>query len=383
MVSAPSMPAISCEGESQWVQVAVVQSCPVVFDGPESTCKACRLVAEAVAKMDEATGGSSPARSSESGSSSVKNRLVVFPESYIPAYPRGLSFGAVVGSRTAEGKTTFEEYWRNSITVPGPETEALGRAALESSVWLVIGVTERFSKGTLYCSVLTFGPDGILKAVHRKLKPTGSERLIWADGDGSSLNVVTTPFGVIGSLICWENYMPLARMALYSQGIDIYIAPTADSRDAWQSTMQHISLEGRCYVIGCNQFVKLSDYPEHLQSQIVLPSKVVSAPSTTTPTSTTTNTPVNSSIIVTPQEPDRDTVLCRGGSVVLSPHGEILAGPLFDKEGILVTQFNMSEITRARYEFDPVGHYSKPEVFSLTVDVKSHTPVTKATGSTS
>ena len=231
----------------QRFKVAVVQASPVLFNREATIEKTCGLILEAAEK-------------------DVK--LILFPEAFIPAYPRGLSFGAVVGSRSSEGRRTWQRYWENAVDVPGPAVEIIGEAVREAGVYLAIGVIERdtqFSQGTLYCTLLYFGPDGKLLGKHRKLKPTGSERLIWGEGDGSTLTVLETELGKIGGLICWENYMPLARMAMYSKGVEIYLAPTADARDSWQSTLCHIACEGRCFVLGCNQFVTKEMYPDDLE----------------------------------------------------------------------------------------------------------------------
>ena len=233
-------------GRVSSVKVAVMQSAPVLFDWKATVEKACRLAAEAA---------------------SQKARLILFPEAFIPAYPRGLSFGIVVGSRKPEGRRTWQRYWENSIEVPGPATEALGEAARQANAYLAIGVIERdseFSGGTLYCTLLYFGPGGNLLGKHRKLKPTAAERLIWGEGDGSTMPVFDTEIGKIGGLICWENYMPLARMAMYGKGVQIYLAPTADCRDTWEPTLRHIACEGRCFVLGCNQFVTKDLYPQDL-----------------------------------------------------------------------------------------------------------------------
>jgi nitrilase len=192
------------------------------------------------------------------------------------------------------------------------------------------------SGGTLYCTLLYFGPDGSLLGKHRKLKPTAAERLIWGEGDGSTLTAIRTGFGVMGGLICWENYMPLARMAMYGQGVELYLAPTADSREVWQATMRHIALEGRCFVLGCNQFVTKAMYPDDLEGIEELES-----------------------------QPE---VMCRGGSVIVSPLGEVLAGPLYDEEGILYAELDMGEVVRGKFDFDVVGHYARPDVFKLVVN---------------
>jgi len=192
-------------------------------------------------------------------------KIILFPEAFIPAYPRGLSFGTVVGSRTDGGKQDFARYFENSIVIPGPDIDRLSKIAKENKLYLIIGVIERDEIGsTLYCSILYFDPKGEFLGKHRKLKPTGAERLIWGEGDGSTLTVINTPYGKIGGLICWENYMPLARVAMYEQGLVIYVAPTADARDSWQATMKHIALESRCFVLSCNQFVTKDMYPKDL-----------------------------------------------------------------------------------------------------------------------
>ena len=228
------------------VRVAVVQAAPVFFDRDATVAKISELTVEA-AKNDA--------------------RLILFPEAFIPAYPRGLSFGAVVGSRTSAGRRLWARYWANSVPVPGPTTEALGEIARRARAYLAVGVIEQegeFGRGTLYCTMLYFGPDGALLGKHRKLMPTAAERVIWGQGDGSTLTVLDTEIGRIGGLICWENYMPLARMALYAKGVQIYLAPTADARETWQGTLRHIACEGRCFVLGCNQFVAKSHLPTSL-----------------------------------------------------------------------------------------------------------------------
>jgi len=307
------------------VKVAVIQAAPVLFKREATLEKACRLVHEA-----ERNGA----------------KIVLFPEAFVPAYPRGLSFGMVVGSRSKEGRRQWQRYWENAVDVPGPATQVLAEAAREAGVYLAMGVIERdseFSRGTLYCTLLYFGPNGQLLGKHRKLKPTGSERMIWGEGDGSTLTVVNTEYGKIGGLICWENYMPLARVAMYSKGVDIYLAPTADARDTWQATLRHIACEGRCFVLGCNQYVRKDMYPPDLKAF---------------------------------SEMDRQPeVVCRGGSLVVSPFGQILAGPLYNEEGILYVELDLAEVVRGKLDFDVVGHYSRPDVFQLTVNEKPMPPV--------
>ena len=300
---------------SQDLRVAVVQAAPVVMDLHGSVAKAIRLIGEAA----------------ENGA-----QLVVFPETFLPAYPRGLSFGFVVGSRTEEGRRDWQRYHDNSVTVPGEETLLLGEAAREDGVYLSMGVTEKAkNSNTLYCSNLFWGPDGTLLGKHRKLKPTGSERLIWGEGDGSTLTVIDTEFGTMGSLICWENYMPLARTTMYAKGVTIYIAPTADARPEWQCTVRHIALEGRCFVLSCNQYVEKSMYPADLHGATDLA--------------------------------DQPEVMCSGGSCVVSPYGRYLAGPVYGREEILYSDLDLGEVVRSRLDFDVVGHYARPDVFELRV----------------
>jgi nitrilase len=311
--------------ELQRFKVAVVQASPVLFNREATIEKTCRLILEAAEK-------------------DVK--LILFPEAFIPAYPRGLSFGAVVGNRSSEGRRTWQRYWENAVDVPGPSVKIIGEAVREAGVYLAIGVIERdtqFSQGTLYCTLLYFGPDGMLLGKHRKLKPTGSERLIWGEGDGSTLTVLETELGKIGGLICWENYMPLARMAIYSKGVELYLAPTADARDSWQSTLRHIACEGRCFVLGCNQFVTKEMYPDDLEGLDALDG-----------------------------HPD---VICRGGSAIISPFGEVLAGPLYNREGTLLADIDLAEVARGKFDFDVVGHYARPDVFQLVVNESPLLPV--------
>ncbi len=300
------------------VKVAVVQAAPVLFDREASIEKACQLIQEAAAQ----------------GSS-----LVLLPEAFVPAYPRGLSFGMVVGQRKPEGRQLWERYWANAVPVPSHSTERLGEAAQEAGVYVAIGIVERdqqFSGGTLYCTLLYLGPDGQIVGKHRKLKPTGAERLIWGEGDGGSLPVLHTTYGRIGGLICWENYMPLARTALYAKGVEIYLAPTADARQTWQANMRHIACEGRCFVLGCNQYITKAMYPTDLPGYAELA--------------------------------DQPDVMCRGSSVIVSPLGDVIAGPLYDTEGILYAELDTAEVTRGKLDFDVVGHYARPDVFRLIVE---------------
>ncbi|MCC6955498.1 MAG: carbon-nitrogen hydrolase family protein, partial [Anaerolineales bacterium] len=297
------------------LKVAVIQAAPILFNRDLTVEKTCRLTQQAAAQGA---------------------KLILFPEAFIPAYPRGLTFGTVVGSRSQQGRYTWQAYWENAVEIPSPAFERLSAASRQAQAYLAVGVIERdaqTSRGTLYCTTLYFGPDGRLLGKHRKLKPTAAERLVWGEGDGSTLTVIDTEYGRVGGLICWENYMPLARMALYAKGVEIYLAPTADARDTWQATLRHIALEGRCFVLGCNQYVTKSMYPADL--------------------------PGVEELAVQPE------VMCRGGSVVISPLGEVLAGPLYDQEGGLFAELDLGEIARSKLDFDVVGHYSRPDVFQL------------------
>ena len=262
-------------------------------------------------------------------------KLLVFPETFIPGYPAGLGFGTVVGSRTEAGRDQYKQYWKSSVQVPSKHTERMGKMARKAKLFLVMGITERDETNkTMYCTLVYFNPDGELIGKHRKIKPTAAERLVWGEGDGTTLTSFDTPLGRIGGLICWENYMPLARMAMYQKGVEIYVAPTADARDSWQSTMEHIACEGRCFVIGCNQYFTKDYYSDELKATI-------------------------------PE--DRPHILSRGGSVIVSPLGEVLAGPLYDQEGLLTAEIDLDEIIRAKMDFDVNGHYTRNDIFDFTV----------------
>ena len=295
------------------VRIGLIQDSPIFFDKGQTLDKVIALA------QTHARAGC---------------ELLLFPESFLPGYPRGFTFGATIGRRTEEGRALYAEYVRQSIELDGPEVARLAALAREENVYLVIGVTERLSgTGTLYCSMLYFSPEEGLLGVHRKIKPTGTERLVWAEAGGESLVTFPTPIGRLGGLICWENYMPLARMAIYQQGVDLYLAPTADARPAWTATMQHIALEGRCFVLGCNQYFTKSMYPERFQALVA-------------------------------DEPEE---LCRGGSVIVSPLGEVLAGPLYDAAGVLTAEIDLEDILKAKLDFDVVGHYGRGDVFVFGV----------------
>jgi nitrilase len=217
----------------------------------------------------------------------------------------------------------------------------LGKAAREAEVFLVVGVIER-DGGTLYCTVLFFSSDGRLMGKHRKLMPTAMERLVWGFGDGSTMPVFETPLGKIGAVICWENYMPMVRMHMYGKGIQLYCAPTADHRDTWLPSMRHIALEGRCFVLSCCQYLTRADCPEDYAAI---------------------------------QGNDPVTVLMRGGSCIISPLGQVLAGPNFEGPCILTAELDLDEIPRGKYDFDVVGHYARPDVFRLYVNTQPMPPV--------
>ncbi len=292
---------------------AVVQAAPIAFDVARTLEKTADLCSD-VAR----TGAS----------------VVLFPEAFISAYPRGLDFGAIVGSRTPEGREQFRRYWESAIDVPGPAVDRLGALARDHGMHLVIGVIER-DHGTLYCSVLFFGPDGRYLGKHRKLMPTASERLVWGYGDGSTLPVLATTHGRIGAVICWENYMPLLRAAMYGQGIEVYCAPTADGRETWLPTVRHIALEGRCFVLSANQYCLRKDYPADY------PTRMDDAP---------------------------DAVYSTGGSCIIDPLGQVIAGPNYSGEAILSAEIDLRAIARAKLDFDAVGHYARPDVLQLHVN---------------
>lgn len=296
-------------------RAAVVQDAPAAFDLEASLAKTRDLINAAAA---------------------LGAQLAVFPEAFLSGYPKGLDFGARVGMRSPAGRDLFRRYYDSALEVPGPATRVLGDAARAAGLHLVIGVIER-DGGTLYCSALFFGPDGALLGKHRKVMPTAMERLIWGFGDGSTLQVHPTPLGRIGAAICWENYMPQLRLALYGQGVQLYCAPTVDDRETWLPTMRHIALEGRCFVLSACQFARRDDFPSDV-------------------------TPI--------QGDDPATVLIRGGSCIIGPLGEILAGPVFDAPAILTAEIDVQTISRATFDLDVVGHYARPDLFQLTVNTR-------------
>jgi nitrilase len=242
-------------------------------------------------------------------------RLVVFPEALVGGYPKGQDFGATVGRRTPEGRAQFRRYFERAITLSSAETSSIATAAARAQVWVVVGVVER-AGATLFCTVLFFSPAGELAGIHRKVMPTAAERLIWGQGDGSTLTVLDTEFGRLGAVICWENYMPLLRYAMYRKGIQLYCACTVDDRDSWLWTMRHIAVEGRCFVLSACQYVDS---------------------------------------------------LIRGGSLIVNPFGELLAGPHYGEETILLADLNLDLIPEAKFDLDVTGHYARHDIFQLTV----------------
>ncbi|MDE7539687.1 carbon-nitrogen hydrolase family protein [Gluconobacter sphaericus] len=267
--------------------------------------------------------------------------LAVFPEAYVGGYPKGLSFGAILGSRFPEGREDYLRYWKSAIDVPGAETARIGSFAAKMKAHLVVGVIER-DGATLYCTALFFGPDGALLGKHRKLMPTGTERLVWGQGDGSTIPVFETDIGRIGAAICWENYMPDLRQSMYARGINLWCAPTVDERDIWQASMRHIAYEGRTFVLSACQYMTRADAPEQYACH---------------------------------QGNNPETVLIRGGSVIINPLGEIIAGPIYDREAVITADIDLDDVIRGKYDLDVAGHYARPDIFNLQVNNECKSPV--------
>ncbi|AJP70793.1 carbon-nitrogen hydrolase family protein [Sphingomonas hengshuiensis] len=301
---------------------AVIQTASVPFDLEASVARAGALVEQAAA------GGA---------------RLAVFPEALLGGYPKGASFGTPVGMRTPEGRRAFEDYHAAALDLAGPALDPLLAAVAQTGLFVVIGCIER-AGGTLYCTALFLDGERGLVGKHRKLMPTGAERLIWGFGDGSTMPVFETSLGRIGAVICWENYMPMLRMAMYDKGIALYCAPTADDRDAWPATMRHIALEGRCFVLSACQHIRRGAYPADYQCEL---------------------------------GDDPDLLLMRGGSMIVGPLGDVLAGPSYEAETILYAEIDPGAVVRGKYDFDVAGHYARPDVFTLTVDERARAPVTR------
>jgi nitrilase len=308
------------------IRVAVAQVASVFADKDKSIQKTVNLIADA----------------GKQGAN-----LILLPETMIPGYPRGFTYGAYIGSRSDAGRKDFAGYWKQSMSLTPDETQPLRDAAKDAGIYVVVGISERSeagNHGTLYNTMLYISPDGEILGKHRKLMPTGTERLIWGSGDGSTLTAVDTPFGTVGGLICWENYMPLARISMYGKGVNIYLAPTADSRDSWQSTLRHIACEGRCFVLGCNQYFTKSMYPKDLALYDELA--------------------------------DLPDEICRGGSAIIDPFGEYVCQPLYGKESVLYADLDLNKIHQGHLDFDVVGHYHRPDVFKFTVNEAPNPAVT-------
>jgi nitrilase len=267
--------------------------------------------------------------------------VLVMPEALLGGYPKGSDFGTRVGYRTDEGREEFLQYWQQAVDLDGPEVIALTKLAKQIGTAIVIGIIERGGT-TLFCTALFISDKGVIVAKHRKLMPTASERLIWGQGDGSTIPIVETAAGRIGAAICWENYMPLLRSTMYAKGIQIWCAPTVDDRDIWQSSMRHIAYEGRNFLVSACQF-QPPPLGDHIKDQTWPQGKP----------------------------------LIRGGSVIISPMGEVLAGPLYNQDGIISAEIDLNDIVKARYDMDPMGHYSRPDVFKLTVNEQERPPISK------
>jgi nitrilase len=298
------------------MKVACVQAEPVVLDRAATIDKLARLTSEAA----------------QNGA-----KLVVFPETYVAVYPSSRWARALAGWSDPRAKAAFAALARESVAVPGPDERRLGEVARDNGVWLVTGVNEVDPNrpGTIYNSLLYHSPTGDLALHHRKLVPTNHERLIWGPGDGRGLRAIPTELGRIGGLVCWENYMPLARFSLYESGVEIYIASTADDGDPWQATLVHIARESRAFVISPCHFQRASAYPEDF--------------------------PLRDELF------DGDEIVGRGGSAILGPDGAYLAGPLYGEEGILYAELEPERLYEERQRFDAAGHYNRPDVFELTV----------------
>jgi len=297
--------------------VACIQVEPVILDRDATIEKLGRLAAEAAGNGAQ---------------------LLVFPEAFVPAYPSSVWARALAGWAQPGAKEAFAMLARESLEIPGDAADHLGGIAREHEVWLVTGVTERDPErpGTLYNTLLYHAPDGSLAQKHRKLVPTNHERLVWGQGDGEGLRAIETGLGRLGGLICWENYMPLARFALYESGVEIYVASTADDGDSWQSTLIHIAREARAFVVSPSHFQRASSYPDDFPLAGLLAE-------------------------------NGSDLIGRGGSAILAPDGSYLAGPLYGEEGILYAQLDPERLDEERQRFDPAGHYHRPDVLGLRV----------------
>ena len=298
-------------------RIAVVQAEPVMFDKDACLDKALDLIGKCA----------------ENGA-----ELIVFPELFIPGYTYGMNFGFTTGSRTQKGREDWKRYYDNSILASGEEIGALSDAAKKYGIYLSMGYSERDEvTGTLYNSNVMIAPDGTAMN-HRKLKPTGSERLIFGDANEDYFPIMQTPWGPMGNLICWESYMPLARVALYEKGISIYISPNTNDNEEWQSTIRHIAIEGHCYFINCDMLIRKSSYPGDLNEYEALSG-------------------LNGTV-------------CRGGSCVIDPFGHQVGDCIWDEEGIVFADLDMQKVPASKMEHDVCGHYSRPDVLRLVTDNK-------------
>ena len=304
--------------------VAAVQAAYVLMDREATTSRVEELIASAAG---------------------MGARLIVFPEVFVPGTPIWIDAVPIWDGDEAWYARLVDQ----AVVVPSPTTDRIGAAAQAAGAYVVLGVDEREPNGTtIYNTILYFGPDGRIIDKHRKLMPTGSERTVWGMGDGSMLNVVSTELGRIGGLICWENYMPLARFHLYAQGVEIWVAPTLARGDGWIATMRHIAREGRVWVVGVNPCVRVDQIPEDFPDR---------------------------DRVWRPMDGDDAEWVEAGNSVICNPNGEIVAGPLRYEEGILTTAVDLTRVAETRRMFDPVGHYHRPDVFQLTVDTRARRAV--------
>ncbi len=306
-------------------KIAIVQVSPVFLDKHKT-------IELAVAKVKEAASNGA--------------ELVVFTEAFIPGYPTWI-WRLRPGGDWNLSEELHQRLLTNAIKMESDDLVPLYEVARKHHVTIVCGIEERdseLSQSTLYNTVLIIDKDGTLLNKHRKLMPTNPERMVWGFGDASGLKVVDTPVGRIGTLLCWENFMPLARYALYAQGIEVYIAPTYDSGDGWIGTLQHIAREGCCWVMGCGNLMKGSDIPD--------------------------NFPEKSSLY-----PDSDEWVNPGDSIVIAPGGEIVAGPMREETGILYCDIDREKVGIAKRALDVTGHYSRPDIFKLHVNTKPQSPV--------
>ena len=295
-------------------RLALVQAEPVLFDKAASLEKALGCIREAAGKQAN---------------------VIVFPELFIPGYPIGLNFGFSMGKRSEPGREDWKKYHDASVVAGEEEFRLLSEAAKAHAAYISIGFSERDAViGTLYNSNAIFEPDGSYQ-VHRKLKPTGSERLVWGDANKDYFPITQSPWGPMGSLICWESYMPLARVALYQKGITIYLSPNTNDNPEWQATIQHIAIEGKCYFVNADMIVRKSSYPAWLSEQEAIS-----------------------------RLPD---MVCRGGSCIIDPFGHFVTEPVWDREEIIYADLDMSLPIKCKMEHDAVGHYSRPDVLELRV----------------